>query len=81
MRNETVDALTNAAARITPLRDRFTVEILYKTSIPKSITNLFVFDDDEHILHFMASADVLKDAAISAYEHEEALQCAANKGK
>lgn len=45
-------------------RDIFTIEILYKPSIPDNIPNLNVFYDDEHILHFMANVDVLKDTMI-----------------
>jgi len=47
MCNAAADALVNATARMTPLRDKFSIEILYKPSIPDNITNLCVFDDDE----------------------------------
>lgn len=81
MRNETVDALGNIAARMSSLRDRFTVEILCKPSIPDNINNLRVFYDDQHILHFMANADVFKDASIDEDEHEKSLQDAINDNK
>jgi len=45
--NVVADALANAVARMTLLRDRFIVEILYKSSFLDNITNLRVFDDDE----------------------------------
>lgn len=72
MRNATINALTNVASRMSPIRDRFTIEILYKLSIPDNITNLCVFNDDQQILHFMANTDVFKDATIDA-EHERSL--------
>ena len=47
MRNVVVDTLANTAASMSPLRDRFTVEILYKPSIPDNIANLCTFGDDQ----------------------------------
>lgn len=44
MRN--ADALANTASRMSLLRDRFTVEILYKPSVPVNISNLHIFDDE-----------------------------------
>lgn len=64
MHNAAADALTNVTARMSPLKDRFTIEIFHKPSIHDNLTNLHVFDDDQHILHFMANADVFKDASI-----------------
>jgi len=73
MCNATVDALANVATRMTPLRDRSTIEILYKSSIPDKIANLCVFYDDKQILHFMANDDIFKDEAIDEYVHEQSL--------
>lgn len=68
--NETVDALENATARMTLLRDKFSIEILYNPSIPDNIINLRVFDDDQQMLHFMANANIFKDVMIDEDEHE-----------
>jgi len=68
--NVAANALANATARTTPLRDRFTIEILYKPSILYNKTNFHVFYDDEHIFHFIANADVFKDATIDEGMHE-----------
>lgn len=46
MHNVAANSLANATSRMSPPRDRFTVEILYKPSIPDNITNLYVFYDD-----------------------------------
>lgn len=70
MHNAVVDALENATTGMSPLRDMFTVEILYQLSIPGNINNLRVFDDDQQILYFMANNDVLKDTVINEDEHE-----------
>ena len=68
-------------ARLSTLREGFSVEILYKPSIPDNITNLHVFDDDQHIFCFMVNTRVFKDATINEDEHKKALQDAANASK
>jgi len=45
-RNAAANTLGNTTSRLSPLRDRFIVEILYRLSIPDKITNLCVFDND-----------------------------------
>lgn len=39
----------------------FFIEIIYKPSIPDTITNLHDFNDDQCILHFMVNDDIFKD--------------------
>lgn len=80
-RNTTANALENIAPRMSPLRDKFTIEILYRPSIPDNITNLRVFDDDQKILHFRANADTFKDEAIDEDEHDRSLQAGTNMKK
>ena len=58
---------------MSPIRDRFTIEILYKPSIPDNITNLCVFNDDQQIMNFMANADIFKYALIDDDENEYSL--------
>lgn len=54
--------LKNAASRMSPIRDRFTIQFLYKPSILDNINNLHVFNDDQQILNFMENVDIFKDA-------------------
>lgn len=70
MCNAIADALANAAPTMSPLRDIFSIEILYKPYVLDNITNLYIFDDDQHILHFMDNANVFKEATIDEDEHE-----------
>ena len=74
MHNAVADTLANAAARFTPLRDGFSIEVVYRPSVPDNISNLRVFNDDQQILDFMCNAKVFKDTAIDEEEHEHALQ-------
>lgn len=64
------------------LRDEFSIEILYKPSILDNITKLCIFYNDQHLLKFMASANVFKYAAIDEEDHEQTLQdeTSASKG-
>lgn len=81
MCNTIVDALENVVDRLSPLRNNFSIEIIYKPSIPDNITNLCVFNDEQHILHFMANTDVFKDVDIEEDEHEKSLQNLAHTNK
>ena len=47
MRNAVANAMENVASRMSPITDRFTIEILYKPYISDNITNLRKFNDDQ----------------------------------
>lgn len=64
MHNTTANAVENEALRMSPIRERFSIQIFYKLSILDNITNLRVFSDDQQILQFMANIDIFKYAAI-----------------
>lgn len=74
MHTRSPDALENAATRLSPLKDNFFVEIIYKPSIDDNITNLCVFDDDQKIMCFMLNVDVFKDTSIDEDEHKKEFQ-------
>lgn len=73
VRNSIADALANATTRMSSLKIGFSVEIIYKPSVPNNVPNLCIFNDDQQILHFMADADIFKDDAIKKDEHDQAL--------
>lgn len=81
MCNKVVDALENVVARLSLLRDGFCVEIIYKPPVHDHIINLPILNDDQHILHFMENANVLKNASIDEDEHKKALQDEARTSK
>lgn len=68
------DTLANVAATFTPLRDGFSIEIMYKPAMPDNVTNLHIFNDDQQILEFMRNVEVFKDVVIDEEEHERSLQ-------
>ena len=81
MHNAAADTLANATTRFTPLRDGFSIEIVYKPSVLDSITNLRVFDDDQQVLEFMLNTEVFKDVVIEEVDHNQSLQEAQGKRK
>lgn len=64
MCNATANSMGNVASRMSPIRDKFTIEIFYTPSILDNITNLSVFNDDEQIMHFIGNVDTFKDAVV-----------------
>lgn len=73
IRNAIVDTLANVVARFSPLRDGFSVHIIYRSFIPNNITNFHIFNEDQQILNFMMNTNVFKDVAINEDEHEKEL--------
>jgi len=67
-KNILVDSLATAASRLSPLEDyeasQFTVEFLYKPSVPNNISNWKVFEGDEQIINFLTNQDNFRDLAI-----------------
>jgi hypothetical protein len=68
VKNILADSLVTATSSLSPLEDykvfRFTVELLYKPSIPNNISNWKVFEGDEQIISFLTNQDNFKDLAI-----------------
>jgi hypothetical protein len=67
--------LATTASRLSPLEDyeasRFTVEILYKPSVPNNISNWKFFEGDEQIINFLTNQDNFKDLMIDDEEFQE----------
>ena len=67
-KNVLVDCLATTTLRLAPLEDYeasgFSIELLYKPSIPYNITNWRVFEGDEKIILFLTNKENFKDLAI-----------------
>jgi hypothetical protein len=74
-KNFLADSLATTASRLSPLEyyeaSRFTVELLYKSSVPNNISNGKVFEGDEQIISFLTNQDNFKDLAIDDEEFQE----------
>ena len=67
-KNILVDSLATTASRMSPLEyyeaSRFTVELLYKPSVPNNISNWKVFEEDEQIIKILTNQDNFKNLVI-----------------
>ena len=76
--NSEVDMLANVASNLSPSddfsQDKFSMELIYRTSIPDNITNWRIFVDDEQIINFVHSKDTFKGSIIDDEQHEALLQ-------
>jgi hypothetical protein len=76
-KNTLVDYLAITTSRLSPLEDyeasRFAVEILYRPSMPNTISNWKVFEGDEQIVDFLTNQENFKDLAIDDEIFQELL--------
>jgi ribonuclease HI len=67
-KNMLVDSLATTTSRLSPLEDyeasRFSIELLYKPSVPDNIANWRVFEGDEQIISFFTNEENFRDLAI-----------------
>ena len=55
-------------------RNNFSIELIFRPSIPNNITNWRVFYDDIQILKFLTNEDTFKDSVIDEISHDEDLR-------
>ena len=75
--NQEADFLENVASRLIPAENfspnAFSIELLFRPSIPDNITNWQVFNDDSHIISFLTGEYAFKESAIDEITHDEDL--------
>lgn len=71
LRNATSNALENEISRMSPLKNGFSIEIVYKPFVLENVTNLCVFNHDQQILDFMASDKVFRYVSIEEDDHNQ----------
>ena len=66
--NYEADMLPTVASNLCPSdnfsHDKFSIELIYRPSIPNNITNWRVFEDDDQIIKFVHSEDTFKGLVI-----------------
>jgi hypothetical protein len=76
--NSEDDLLANGASKLFPIEglspNEFSIELLFRPSIPDNITNWRVFDDDQHIINFLHMEDTFQGTFIDEGTHDENLQ-------
>eukprot|EP00253_Pinus_taeda_P034803 PITA_34803 len=72
--NSAADLLANVASKLLPSEDyspdRFSVELLFRPSIPDNVSNWRVFNQDDDILQFMTSEKSYDNQIIEEDEHD-----------
>eukprot|EP00253_Pinus_taeda_P034960 PITA_34960 len=72
--NSAADLLANVASKLLPAEDyspdRFSVELLFRPSIPDNVTNWRVFNHDEDILQFLTFEKSYDNQIIEEDEHD-----------
>ena len=80
--NFDADLLANSASRLIPPKglspQTFSIELMYKPSIPDNVTNWKVFDDDHQILDFLSAQNTFEGMAINEVDHEKSLSDPSN---
>jgi hypothetical protein len=83
--NFETDMLANVASNLCPSdgfsHDRFSVELIYRSSIPNNITNWRVFKYDEQTINFLHFEDTFKGSVIGDEQHEALFQDSALEEK
>src|SRR5271168_2739732 len=76
--NSAADLLANVASKLLPSEDyspyRFSVELLFRPSIPDNVTNWRVFNHDDDILQFLTSEKSYDNQIIEEDEHDTKMQ-------
>ncbi len=76
-KNQEADLLANVATKLIPvegfMKNAFSVELIFRSSIPDNITNWRVFDDDQQIIDFLHMKDTFQDVATDEIQHEQEL--------
>ena len=71
------DLLANVASKLLPAKglspNAFSVELLFRPSIPNNITNWRVFDDDQQIINFLHMEETFQGALIDERMHDDNL--------
>ena len=70
--------MANVASKLIPSEnltpDFFSVELIFRPSIPDNIFKWRVFDNDVQVLNFLMNKDTFKDSALDKVTHDENLR-------
>jgi hypothetical protein len=75
--NAEVDLLANVASKLLPTEglspNTFSMELLFRPSVPDNITNWRVFDDDQQIINFLHMEETFQGTVIDEQTHDDNL--------
>ena len=74
MQNASAYLLANIASKLIPSQEfipyRFSIELIFRPSIPNNITNCRVFNNDSDIVHFLTSEGSYDSQILDENEHD-----------
>jgi hypothetical protein len=78
LNNSEADLLANIASKLFPTEglslNAFSVELLFRPSVPDNITNWRVFDDDQQIISFLHMEETFQGMVIDECTHDDNLR-------
>jgi len=78
LQNESADLLANVASKLIPFEDfspdRFSIELIFRPSIPDNITNWRVFNDDLDIVNFLTFEGSYSNQIIDEDHHDRQMK-------
>ena len=74
LKNVAADLLATSVARLVPMNNKCSIELIFRPSIPDNVTNLRVFDDDQQIIDFLRNEEIFKDSVINDEKHQANIQ-------
>ena len=74
LKNAAADLLSTSAVRLVTSNNRCSIELLFRPLVPNMITNLRVFDDDQHILECLTNDETFKGEIIDDEDHQVKLK-------
>jgi hypothetical protein len=77
LNNYEVNLLANVASKLFPTEglspNAFSIELLFRPSVPDNITNWRVFDNDQQVISFLHMEDTFRGVVIDEGTHDEDL--------
>ena len=74
LQNTATNLLATYTSRLVPTNNKYSIELIFRPSVPDNVTNLRVFDDDEHIINVLTNEEYFKESIIDEEEHLSGLQ-------
>ena len=74
LQNIATNLLATSTSRLVPTNNKYSIELIFRPSIPNNVTNLRVFDDDEQIINVLTNEEYFKESIIDEEEHLSGLQ-------
>ena len=73
LQNFAAGLLATSTSKLVPTNHNCSIELIFRPSVANNITNMRVFDNDEHIINFLTNNEVFQESVIDDEEYQENL--------